>query len=158
MIDSIFVIFAKYLFIVPVIALGWYFFVQPKNVWLKNGIFAIISLAFTYGIGKIAGMLYFDPRPFVVGHFTPLIAHAADNGFPSDHALLVAGIAMVGTMWNKKLGGALWILALLVMAGRVYVGVHHPIDVIGSAIIAIIATDAVYVAMKSKAVPPASHQ
>ncbi len=88
--------------------------------------------------GRIA--LYFDPRPFVAGHFTPLLYHIPDNGFPSDHLLLVSVIAMIGTYWNKKLGAVLWILAVIIAIARVYVGVHHVIDVVGSMVIAIAVT------------------
>jgi undecaprenyl-diphosphatase len=67
-----------------------------------------------------------------VEHFRPLIPHEADNGFPSDHALLAAGIvAAVGfarLLWVLPFG----LLAGLVDWARVGVGVHHPIDVLGS--------------------------
>ncbi len=102
-------------------------------------LFAVPALILTYLLGKIGSFLYFDARPFVVDHFIPLIMHAADNGFPSDHTLLAAGLAAVGMYWNKKLGIVLWALAALIAVARVYVGVHHPIDVIGSAVIALIA-------------------
>ncbi len=112
------------------------------------------------GYGEICsagGSLYYDPRPFVVGHFTPLIPHVPDNGFPSDHALLISAIAMIGMVWNRKLGSALWVLAVLVAAARVYVGVHHTIDVAGSCIISITAISAVskvYYRRKRLAISP----
>ncbi|MDE2037795.1 MAG: phosphatase PAP2 family protein [Patescibacteria group bacterium] len=135
--DGFFIFCAQYLFIVPVLILGIYFLLQPRANWKHMAIFAISAALLAYLIAVIGGLLYYDPRPFVVGNFTSLIPHAPDNGFPSDHALLVSAIAMIGTIWNKRLGLALWFIALFVMAGRVYVGVHHPIDVIGSAVIAI---------------------
>jgi undecaprenyl-diphosphatase len=92
---------------------------------------AIVS----YIISRIAGALYFDPRPFVVGHFIPLIAHAADNGFPSDHVLLTGALAMIVWFYNKKLSIVLWVLALLIGWARVYVGIHHTADIVGSIVI-----------------------
>lgn len=106
--------------------------------------FALPSLLLAYLLALFVCHFYFDPRPFVVNNFTPLIPHAPDNGFPSDHALLVASIAIIGTYINRKLGIVLWILAVLVGIGRVYVGVHHAIDVVGSFLIAILATSVVY--------------
>ena len=53
----------------------------------------VISLPLTYVLGVIARSLYFNPRPFMVSGVEPLISHAADNGFPSDHTLLLASIA-----------------------------------------------------------------
>ena len=70
-------------------------------------------------VGVIGGVVYYEPRPFVVEHFRPLVPHAPDHGFPSDRALLVSAIAMIGTIWNRKLGVALWILAVLGAVGRV---------------------------------------
>src|SRR5919202_4656794 len=62
-------------------------------------VIGVLSLLFV----QTGGLLYNDPRPFVVGHFQPLISHPADNGFPSDHALLaaalVAVVALVDTAW-----------------------------------------------------------
>ncbi|MBU6142186.1 phosphatase PAP2 family protein [Patescibacteria group bacterium] len=134
-----FIICAKYLFIVPILILGGYGLSRPRSEWKEMAFFAVPALILTYLLGKISGQFYFDPRPFVTDHFIPLIAHAADNGFPSDHTLLAAGLAAVGLYWNKRMGILLWVLAALIAVARVYVGVHHPIDVIGSAVIALIA-------------------
>jgi undecaprenyl-diphosphatase len=55
---------------------------------------------------------------------------AAGASFPSGHVILVAAIATVlstalpaGWVWVP------WLLTLLVMLGRVYVGAHNPLDV-----------------------------
>ncbi len=92
-----------------------------------------------YIISRISSYLYYDPRPFVVGHFTPLIAHAADNGFPSDHVLLTGAVAMIVWFYNKKLSAALLVLVLLICWARVYAGIHHATDIAGSVIIVFIA-------------------
>lgn len=137
--DAFFVVVAKYFFVLPVVILGAYFFMHSWGEQKRMALFAIPAGILTFALGRLAGLIYFDPRPFVVEHFTPLVAHAADNGFPSDHTLLVAALAMVGTYWNARLGITLWILAVLVAVSRVYVGVHHPIDVAASIIIALVA-------------------
>ncbi len=138
--DSFFIFAAKYLFLLPVAIIGIYFLLQPRASWKRMALFAIPAALLTYLFGLLGGHLYFDPRPFVVGHFTPLVPHAPDNGFPSDHTLLVSAIAMIGTFWGRRLGAVLWAVAIIVAIARVYVGVHHPIDVIGSIVFAIIAT------------------
>ena len=53
-------------------------------------------------IALILGHLYYNPRPFVVGNFTPLISHSVDNGFPSDHVLLASAIASILYFFSKK--------------------------------------------------------
>ena len=92
------------------------------------GVVVIIA----YIAAQIGGAIYNDPRPFVVGHFQPLISHAADNGFPSDHSLLaavlLAAVALAGVRWVL----AILPLAVLVEWARVGAGLHHPIDVVGS--------------------------
>jgi len=136
---------AKYLFVAPIIILGTHFLLQPRSAKGPMVRFALPALILTYAVGLIGNHLYFDARPFVVGHFTPLVAHTPDNGFPSDHTLLVSAIAAIGFCWNEKLGGILTAFALTVAVARVYVGLHHPVDVIGSMAIATVVTSAVFV-------------
>lgn len=134
---------AQQLVVLPVLILGaYFFFARPRREWKSLALFAVPAglLAYLFGIG--ASYLYFDPRPFVVGHFTPLIPHMPDNGFPSDHTLLAAALAAVGTYWDARLGAVLWFLAALIAAGRIYTGLHHPLDVIASVLIALIAAAA----------------
>jgi len=88
---------------------------------------------------KLAAYIYNDPRPFVTGHFTPLIAHVADNGFPSDHVVLglVASLALFQA--DRRLRLALACLAIWVGFCRVLAGIHHVQDVGGSILIALLA-------------------
>ncbi len=140
MMSTFFILVARYFFILPILVLGVYFFLQPRKEWMRLALFAIPAGVLTYLLGLLGNHLYFDPRPFVVGHFQPLIAHAPDNGFPSDHTLLASAFAAVGMFWSVWLGIVLWALAILIAVARVYVGVHHSIDVIGSMVFALLAT------------------
>ncbi len=143
--NAFFVFSAKYLFVLSILILGAYFFFRKWPAQKRMALFAVPAGLLTYLLGLIGNRLYYNPRPFVVGHFIPLIAHVADNGFPSDHTLLVSSLAAVGTYWNKWLGITLWVIAILVAISRVYVGLHHPIDVVASMCIAIAAVSAWYV-------------
>lgn len=143
-----FIFAAQYLFILPVVVLGIYFFMRPRSEWKRMALFAIPAGLLTYALGFLGNHLYIDPRPFVVGHFTPLLPHAPDNGFPSDHTLLVSAFAAVGMFWNKWLGLALWLIAVIVAIARVYVGLHHPVDVLGSILFALIGVSAWYAILK----------
>lgn len=139
MLDQLIIFAAKYLFLLlPVI--GFFWFIQlpmaaKKEVLLLGLITGLLALA----LGRLAALFFFDPRPFVAGHFTPLIPHAPDNGFPSDHTLLSSAIAMTVFLRNRPIGGLLWFLTLLVAAGRIGSGLHSPIDVAGSIAFSIIA-------------------
>lgn len=107
--------------------------IQKDTLWL-----AILTLPTAFILSRLVSWLYFNPRPFVVGQFVPLIAHAADNGFPSDHTLLLSAVAMLFWRANRWASIGLWILVVLVGAARVAAGVHHPIDILGSMAISIV--------------------
>lgn len=136
--DNFFIFSAKYLFLLPIAILGIYFLTLPWPQKKKAVVFAVPTLILAYLLAQLGGYLYFDPRPFIVGHFTPLLPHIPDNGFPSDHALLVSAVAVIATYLNRKLAIVLWAIALLIGVARVYVGLHHPIDVAGSFAISIL--------------------
>ncbi len=130
---------AKYLvFIEAVVALAAVAYVlyrQPRPEMLRwliaAGIASVMAEIFT----QIGGAIYSDPRPFAVGHFHPLIPHVADNGFPSDHALLAAFLVVcviLARFWAAV--GIVAALGVLVDWARVGAGIHHPLDVIGSAV------------------------
>jgi undecaprenyl-diphosphatase len=126
---------AKYLFLLIIAAAGIWAVRQPRQRLKRVFLFGLVVLPLAYVGGLIAGRLYDDPRPFVVGHFTPLVAHEPDNGFPSDHLLLCASVAAVVVCFQWKLGLMLWVLTAIVAVCRVYVGVHHAVDVIASMLI-----------------------
>ena len=130
---------AKYLIYMLLLGAAFYFFTLEKKRRKELLIFAAIVLPSAYVLAKISALLYWDPRPFVVGGFVPLIPHAPDNGFPSDHTLLVSAVALVVFAFNKKVGSAFLLLALVVGFSRVLAGVHHAVDVFGSLVFAAIA-------------------
>jgi undecaprenyl-diphosphatase len=105
---------------------------------IAGGVLAVV-------LAVIAGHLYYDPRPFVTHHLVPLIAHAADNGFPSDHALLTAFLAFTMLLYSKRTGVFLLVIALLVSWARVAAHIHNPRDIVGSFVIAAVAVIVVQV-------------
>ena len=134
--DTLVIFGAKYLYLVIVIALLTYVFRQPKELRWKIALCAVIILPLTYIAAKIASIFYYDPRPFVVGQFAPLLPHDPDNGFPSDHTLLSSAIAAVVFFFHRKLGLWLFMIAFAVGASRVLAGIHHFADIFGSMAIA----------------------
>lgn len=142
--DLLIIFGAKYLYLVIVAAAIVYIFFQSKELRWKIILCAAIALPLIYIVAKIVGYFYYDSRPFVVGEFTPLIPHSADNGFPSDHTLFASALAAVIFFFNRKLGIVLFALAFLVGVARVLAGVHHFIDIFGSIVIASVTTYIVF--------------
>src|SRR5216684_3360693 len=145
MLNTLSIIGAKYLFIMIAGIAFVYFLKQPRGEQKRLVLFAALTLPLAYVVSKIGAFLYNDPRPFVAGHFVPLIPHEPDNGFPSDHVLLCASIAALIYPSSKRLSAALWALTLLVGLSHVYTGLRHPVDIIGSIALAIVVASIVYV-------------
>jgi membrane-associated phospholipid phosphatase len=95
---------------------------------------ALLALA----LGQLLGSLFPESRPFVTDHFTPLVAHAADGSFPSDHQLVLGALVGGCFIASRPLATAAAIMALLVAAARVYVGIHHPVDVIAGFLVGVV--------------------
>ena len=102
---------------------------------LELGGAAVIIGGLAFALAQAGARLIADPRPFLVSGQAPLIPSAQDNGFPSDHTLLVATTAAVVTVANPRAGGLFWAAAALVGLARVYARVHHLLDVAGSLVI-----------------------
>ena len=133
------ILIGKYLFVVPPILAG----IVAVRVDAKKRMFFVVMAAsaavFAYLLTLLAGHLYFDVRPFVAQGFVPLIAHSADNGFPSDHSVVAFTAAFLIWPFDKYISIVAIILALLVGSARVLAGIHHPLDVAGAIGIAAVA-------------------
>jgi len=137
-VDLLFIFGAKYLYLVVIIIAALWFLRQPRPKQKEIFILACICLPLIYVISLAVGNLYYNPQPFVVEGFKPLIPHKADNGFPSHHVLLLSAISALIFPFSRRIGLLLWILTLVVGFSRVYAGVHHIVDVIASMLISII--------------------
>lgn len=121
---------AKYLFLVSIILALIIFAITPRKKDLLK--LSVLTLPLSFILAKLASLIFYNPRPFVVENIQPLIPHGADNGFPSDHTLLAMTIAVVLLQFHKKLGLVLLVVGLIVGVSRVMVRVHHPIDILAS--------------------------
>jgi len=83
------------------------------------------------------------PRPYVTHAdlVNPLISglRVSDISFPSSHTYIAFAVAISVFLYgHKKLGSALFVLAIMVAVARVGTGLHYPSDVIGGAILGIL--------------------
>jgi membrane-associated phospholipid phosphatase len=84
-------------------------------------------------------------RPFVGGHedpfyYAPFNWHPAFASMPSGHATTaVAAAIAIGAIWPRT-RIVVWLYAAAIMISRVAVLAHHPSDVIGGALVALVGT------------------
>ncbi|HEV3357432.1 MAG TPA: phosphatase PAP2 family protein [Pseudonocardiaceae bacterium] len=102
-----------------------------------TGVSAVVAL----GVNQLVAGLWFEQRPFVALHgVTMLLAHPADNSFPSDHAVIAGALAIGTLLFARRWGIVAVVVAVLLSVARVYAGMHYPLDVIvGLAIGAVVA-------------------
>ncbi|GHF63385.1 undecaprenyl-diphosphatase [Deinococcus metalli] len=112
-------------------------------VWVYRGVLTralavrlVVSGALAVLLALLTGHLIHDPRPFIVDHYTPLAHASVDNGFPSDHTL-VAALLAGWVAWLARRWVPVFVLGVLaVLLGRLAIGAHHTLDVVGSVLIA----------------------
>jgi membrane-associated phospholipid phosphatase len=84
-------------------------------------------------------------RPFVGGHedpfyYAPFTWHPAFASMPSGHATTaVAAAIAIGAIWPRT-RIVMWLYAAAIVVSRVAVLAHHPSDVIGGALVALVGT------------------
>lgn len=130
--DAIIIFFAKYAVFLIVLAAGVYWLTLPKKQKVQMLVFGLILGLVAFILTRIGSALYYDSRPFVDMNIQPIIPHADNNGFPSDHAALAFVAAAATFYMNKKLGIALFVLAALVGLARVLGYIHSVTDILGS--------------------------
>jgi undecaprenyl-diphosphatase len=98
-----------------------------------------ITVGFANAQVAIVNALMFRDRPFVDLdinlHFYP----PTDSSFPANAAGVGFGIATAVWLRHRRLGVALYVLAGLWGLARVYAGVHYPTDILGGAVIGVVA-------------------
>jgi undecaprenyl-diphosphatase len=144
MIDQFFIFGAKYLWLVSALVALICFLKIPKEEKKKMLTYGAILFGLSFLLSIIAREIYFNPRPFVLGGFEPLIPHDPDNGFPSDHVLLVAALAKFVAPWTRRTALWLWLVTGIVALSRVYAGIHHFADVLASIAIVIVSSHIAY--------------
>lgn len=103
--------------------------------WRRASVAAVLSAGLGLAVGKVISELVDRARPFVADpHGVHLFtAHAADPGFPSDHATAAFAIATAIFLRKRGWGIAALVAAAVVSIGRVALGVHYPTDVLAGA-------------------------
>src|SRR3954452_19331477 len=95
------------------------------------------SAALALTVAAIVARVVDRPRPFV-GHPHAVhlfAAHAADPGFPSDHATAAFAIAVALLLRSRTWGAVALVAATVLAITRVAMGIHYPTDVLAGAVL-----------------------
>lgn len=120
---------AEYLVYFVVLGLIVAWFLVTREDRKRFLVSTIIACIVAYAIAKFAGHLYFDPRPFVSQGVRPLIKHAADNGFPSDHALFTMTLTATAFFFSRKIASVMLAMTILVGVARILAHLHSPLQI-----------------------------
>ncbi len=132
--------------IVACLVLVWMWFATRDSVQREKNqrtvLTAMISVGIVSALVGICNHYYFRTRPFdnlPASSINLLFYKPTDSSFPSNFASVIFAIAIPVFIRNKRYGS--WLLALAVLGafGRVYMGVHYPLDVIAGAAFALLA-------------------
>lgn len=130
------VIASELIYAIPLILLALWIWGEPdKRAGLAStSIAAVLAL----GANQLVGLLWYEPRPFMIGLGHTLMVHGAENSFPSDHTtfILTAGLGLIATRAAPTWGKLVSALGVLVAWARIYLGLHFPIDMVASALLA----------------------
>lgn len=125
---------------------------SPWLTKISQGVLAALAVRFGFlfvAIGlpslfaTVIKRLIGRARPYVGGHddpfaYMPFIWKPEYASMPSGHATTAAAAAVaIGAVW-PRVRAVMWIYALVIMASRILIFVHHPSDVLGGAVVGVI--------------------
>lgn len=129
---------ADVIFMVVVLFVALWVWGKPER---RDGLVAsACATALALAANQALGLIWYEPRPFMIGLGHTLAEHAVENSFPSDHATFVftAGLSLIITGAARRWGVLVTLAGVAVAWARIYLGLHFPLDMASSAIIALV--------------------
>lgn len=124
--------------LVALLVVGWF---SGESRWRQAVLHAILALLVANLMVKLCNYAWFRPRPFTYNEVTLLFYYPSDSSFPSNSAAAMWGLAWAAWLHQRgsRIALAAVVLAALMGIGRVWVGVHYPLDIVGGALVGILA-------------------
>ena len=133
--DTLIIFGAKYLIAGTAAVVAAYMSFLPREQKIRLGLIVLAALPLAWVLARIAGMFFSHQQPFATEGFEPLIPHEVGNSFPSDHSAFAMALAAAAWFFNRYLGAALALAALVVGASRILAGLHYPVDVLAGLLV-----------------------
>jgi len=127
--------------IVPLIIVTLWLWGAPGKVKSRRvlALKTTVALLYALAIAWCLGSLFPHPRPFAINFGHQYLAHVADSSFPSDHGTVIFTFALAFICWHRAWSGALLLVIGSAIAwSRIYLGVHWPMDMVGSMLVAML--------------------
>ena len=131
-------------FLVPVVGslvlLGLWFYGGDAERF-RNQLVTIVgvsSVGAANGLTTIVNTLVCRQRPYLDHDLTLLFYGPTDCSFPSNATAVGFALATAVFFRHRRLGAALYVLAVLWGVARVYAGVHYPSDVLAGAAVGVL--------------------
>ena len=121
---------------------------QSRDIRQRAVLRALLAVGFANLVVLILNQHLFRDRPFTEHELTVLFYQPTDSSFPANPAAFA--FAMVSSIWqgSRKLGAFLYVLAGLWGLSRIYAGVFYPSDVVAGALIGVVISYLVAVALR----------
>ncbi|WP_395480055.1 undecaprenyl-diphosphatase [Candidatus Curculioniphilus buchneri] len=111
---------------------------KTKKVVLVASLSMLFSIVINVAIEKI--FMIYHLRPFMIPLGQHFLSHPANNSFPSNHMSLSCAISfsMIISRILRWQGIFLFVISIVIAWARIYMGVHFPLDMAGSLVVACI--------------------
>ncbi len=135
--------------------IGWYIAsdliqnMPDKRLVFLPLVFFAAAWAIGWLINLLIGMSVREPRPYITyPQVKPLFKSLMSwKTFPSDHSMSVFLMFFMACLFHLPGAWALLPMALWVVWGRVYAGLHYPLDILGGLGVAVFAATLAYSVM-----------
>ena len=128
---------AQYLTYVAVLVVPYLWLRREKHDLIR----ILVTIVVAFAVSEALKTFLSVPRPFVAENFQPLIEVAQRDfygSFPSGHTTFLAALGSAVFFTEKFPGTLILLLAVAVGVGRIMVGVHYPVDILGGFIIGVV--------------------